>query len=151
MLRRLPNILRTRTMSTQSSVPISPRKEVEDVWKYPRPPALQRTPKYAHPSLTPHYSSCEALARAGELRYQSTESGLDRSQWPRDCHCRYRERIPGTRNYVRAFPHPPYTIQAEVGRHPPTYYLPPDSIKVPLQTTSKRTFCEVCPHLFLLL
>lgn len=28
-------------------VPLAPRKEDEDVWKYPRPPALQRTPKYA--------------------------------------------------------------------------------------------------------
>jgi uncharacterized protein (DUF427 family) len=28
-------------------------------------------------------------------------------------------------------------------RHPPTYYFPPDSIKVPLVTTARRTFCEV--------
>lgn len=36
-------------MSTQApNVPIAPRKEVEDVWKYPRPPALQRTPKYVN-------------------------------------------------------------------------------------------------------
>ena len=26
--------------------------------------------------------------------------------------------------------------------HPPTYYLPPSSIKTPLQTTSKSSFCE---------
>ena len=26
--------------------------------------------------------------------------------------------------------------------HPPTYYLPPSSIKVPLSTTAKSSFCE---------
>jgi len=30
-----------------------------------------------------------------------------------------------------------------IGSHPPTYYLPPDSVKVPLQKTSKSTYCEV--------
>jgi len=29
------------------------------------------------------------------------------------------------------------------GRHPPTYYLPPSSVKVPFQKTSKSTYCEV--------
>lgn len=27
--------------------------------------------------------------------------------------------------------------------HPPTYYLPPSAIKVPLQKLSKQTYCEV--------
>jgi len=29
-------------------------------------------------------------------------------------------------------------------RHPPTYYLPPDSIKIPLTRNHKQTYCEVC-------
>lgn len=38
---------RYRLMCTQS-IPLAPRREDEDVWKYPRPPALQRTPKSVH-------------------------------------------------------------------------------------------------------
>ena len=39
-------------------------------------------------------------------------------------------------------------VRLRVGRdlmlsHPPTYYLPPDSIKLPLSATSKSSFCEV--------
>lgn len=26
--------------------------------------------------------------------------------------------------------------------HPPTYYLPPSAIKIPLEKLSKQTFCE---------
>ncbi|KAG8417051.1 hypothetical protein J3459_012758 [Metarhizium acridum] len=26
--------------------------------------------------------------------------------------------------------------------HPPTYYLPPSSVRIPLTTTAKKTFCE---------
>lgn len=29
-------------------------------------------------------------------------------------------------------------------RHPPTYYLPPGSIKIPLARNHKQTYCEVC-------
>lgn len=40
-----PALTTVRAMSKVREVPLAPRKEDEDVWSYPRPPLLQRTPK----------------------------------------------------------------------------------------------------------
>ena len=49
----LLSIVKSVTMATSAAnVPMAPRKEDEDVWSYPRPPALQRTPKWVN--LTNH-------------------------------------------------------------------------------------------------
>ena len=37
--------LRLLSRSMSDAIPLAPRKVDEDVWKYPRPPLLQRTPK----------------------------------------------------------------------------------------------------------
>ncbi|OCF37264.1 hypothetical protein I317_00009 [Kwoniella heveanensis CBS 569] len=34
----------TSASASREAIPLAPRKAEEDVWKYPRPPALQRTP-----------------------------------------------------------------------------------------------------------
>lgn len=83
-----------------SQVPMSPRSAEEDVWSYPRPPALQRCPntfKVVWTDLAGH----ETVLAETDQAYRILETS-----------------------------------------HPPTYYLPPDSIKLPLISSSKHTFCE---------
>ncbi|ORY22024.1 hypothetical protein BCR39DRAFT_474151 [Naematelia encephala] len=80
-------------MSSTASIPTAPRKEDEDVWTYPRPPALQRTPKRVISTITVLADTTEA--------YRVLET-----------------------------------------THPPTYYLPPSSVRFPLTTSQKSTYCE---------
>ncbi|WVW84939.1 hypothetical protein I302_106975 [Kwoniella bestiolae CBS 10118] len=87
-------------MTSNQAIPLAPRKAEEDVWKYPRPPALQRTPN----RLRVVWTSAEGI----ETVIADTTEGY---------------RVLET-------------------SHPPTYYLPPSAIKVPLTKTSRQTFCE---------
>lgn len=50
------------------NVPLAPRKEDEDVWKYPRPPALQRTPKFV--ALSPVTDIQPLANRMGGYRWR---------------------------------------------------------------------------------
>ncbi|WWC71000.1 uncharacterized protein I206_104953 [Kwoniella pini CBS 10737] len=87
-------------MTDTSQIPLAPRKAEEDVWKYPRPPALQRTPNRLRVIWTTNDGTETVIADTTEgFRVLETT-------------------------------------------HPPTYYLPPSSIKVPLEKTSRQTFCE---------
>ncbi|CAD6587646.1 MAG: mRNA-decapping enzyme subunit 2 [Tremellales sp. Tagirdzhanova-0007] len=91
---------------------MAPRNEVEDVWTYPRPPALQRTPKYVFfPS--PH---------TRVLRLRVIWIATDGAET------------------VLADTTEGYRVLETT--HPPTYYLPPGALKVSLQKTSKSSFCE---------
>lgn len=83
-----------------AEVPVAPVGAIEDVWSYPRPPALQRTPNRLRVVW---------IAKDGtETTIADTTEGY---------------RVLET-------------------SHPPTYYLPPSSLQLPITTTSKSTFCE---------
>ncbi|GFZ50615.1 hypothetical protein JCM24511_08373 [Saitozyma sp. JCM 24511] len=83
-----------------TDVPLAPAHDDEDVWKYPRPPALQRTPNRLRVVWYAHDGSETVLAETTEA-YRVLETS-----------------------------------------HPPTYYLPPESVKVSLHSTPRHTFCE---------
>ncbi|WWD05327.1 hypothetical protein V865_003400 [Kwoniella europaea PYCC6329] len=87
-------------MTSNQSVPLAPRKAEEDVWKYPRPPALQRTPNRLRVIWTSSEGTETIIADSTE-GYRVLETS-----------------------------------------HPPTYYLPPSAVKVPLTKTTRQTFCE---------
>jgi uncharacterized protein (DUF427 family) len=106
-LRTLPGLsnptryLSAMTLSRDATdVPLAPAHDDEDVWKYPRPPALQRTPNRLRVVWYAHDGSETVLAETTEA-YRVLETS-----------------------------------------HPPTYYLPPESVKVSLQSTPRHTFCE---------
>lgn len=83
-----------------SRLALAPRKAIEDVWSYPRPPLLQRTPNLLQVIWFSPSGEQTVIAETTEgMRVCETS-------------------------------------------HPPTYYLPPSSLKVPLRTTSKSSFCE---------
>ncbi|WRT68024.1 uncharacterized protein IL334_004999 [Kwoniella shivajii] len=87
-------------MPEQNQIALAPQKAEEDVWKYPRPPALQRTPNRLRVVWTSTQGEETIIADTTE-GYRVLETS-----------------------------------------HPPTYYLPPSSIKVPIQKTSRQTYCE---------
>ncbi|ORX37182.1 hypothetical protein BD324DRAFT_625082 [Kockovaella imperatae] len=109
-LNRLPRLVCTRfscspsppsrTMSSNREVPMAPRKEDEDVWKYPRPPLLQRTPNLLRVVWTDLEGNQTVIAETDKA-FRVLETS-----------------------------------------HPPTYYLPPSSLKLPVQALSRSTFCE---------
>lgn len=82
------------------SVPLAPAQDEEDVWKYPRPPALQKTPNKLQVIWTDLQGNETIIAETSDA-YRVLETS-----------------------------------------HPPTYYLSPDSMKIPISTTAKHSFCE---------
>lgn len=86
--------------SSQQEVPVAPLRDIEDVWSYPRPPALQRT---------------RNRLRVVWISEEGTETIIADT----------------TEGY-----------RVLETSHPPTYYLPANSVKLPLKNTGKRTFCE---------
>lgn len=97
----------SRAMSSSAKTPLAPmapKGAIEDVWNYPRPPLLQRTPNHLqvifYPSASPSSPIVIADTTAG---YRVCETS-----------------------------------------HPPTYYLPTDSIQpgVELKRLPKESYCE---------
>lgn len=60
------------------SIPLAPRKVDEDVWKYPRPPLLQRTPKWVRLVVMADQSRLQVVWTASdgsEIVVADTERG----------------------------------------------------------------------------
>ncbi|KAL7420543.1 mRNA-decapping enzyme subunit 2 [Cryptotrichosporon argae] len=87
-------------MVSLAQLPLAPAHADEDVWTYPRPPALQR---------------CSNHLKVVWFAADGTEST-----------------IAETREALRVLE----------TSHPPTYYLPPGSVRVALAPSAKHTFCE---------
>lgn len=80
--------------------PLAPRNATEDVWSYPRPPLLQRTPNLLQVIWT-GADGAQTIIAETDKGYRVCETS-----------------------------------------HPPTYYLPPDALRVPIAKTGKTSFCE---------
>lgn len=104
-------------MSTPSTDADTPTLKREDVWSYPRPPALEPVPQRLrivwYPEAPEPLDELEKANKAGEpVTIADTTAGY---------------RVLET-------------------SHPPTYYLPPDDVRIDLLSRSnqRQTMCEVC-------
>lgn len=91
------------TATTSQLAPLAPRGATEDVWSYPRPPLLQRTPNRLQVVYYPASGSPPITIADTSSGYRVCETS-----------------------------------------HPPTYYLPPESVQpgVRVTKTGKESYCE---------